>query len=360
MASGRAARKPRNACWTGAPDRRRRPGDDTHRVGVQRRRHLGRPADVLAADRHRLGRAQPEQVVSGAADQRPAAQTVVDELAVAAPSRARPPPATPPSLPFTRSAGGSDLVGDRDLGHLEDVAVARRSRPRGSVQRGQAGDTDRGVGDAGPPRPAHRVADDDRRPRRRAARAARRAGVRPTASGSTGSSAISLRATLDASTPAAARTRPCRVSTMRSVAAARPPRAPSRPRSRPAAPPRASGSAVSSTTSRPSAFDTTLDVTTSTSPSRHVGRVRGDHRGQVVARTHLADADDGQDLDARRARGRPASSTPAPTRRAPSPAVASSSVMSSGTGRTSTPGTSAVSAVVDEPTVEQAAVARAP
>ena len=124
IASGRAARKPRKRLadrGLGVIGRRDR-GDDGERVGVQRRRDLGGPADVLAPDGHRLGGAQPEQVVGRAADQGPAAQTVVVELAVAG-QAADDRHGHAAELALDEIAGRGDLVGDRDLGDLEDVAV---------------------------------------------------------------------------------------------------------------------------------------------------------------------------------------------------------------------------------------------
>ena len=90
-------------------------------------------------------------------------------------------------------------------------------------------------------------------------------------SGSAGSSAISSRATLEASTPAPAMTTPCRLATIRSS----PRRATTRTVSSSIAfcrrASRAIGSSPPTATNRPSALETILDVTTTTSPSASHG-----------------------------------------------------------------------------------------
>ena len=134
IASGRAARKPRNACRSAASAVASGCSAviDLDRVGVQRRGDLGRPADVLAADRDRLGGAEPEQVLVRAADQGAAAEPVVVELAVAreaAHDRDR----NAAELALHQIAGRGDLVGDRDLGDLAGRCRSESVRPRGSV-----------------------------------------------------------------------------------------------------------------------------------------------------------------------------------------------------------------------------------
>ena len=177
----------------------------------------------------------------------------------------------PVSLPLTRSAAAASLVGDRDLGHLQLVAVGVDAAT-GVEDRADAGDADRVVGDAGPPRPAHRVADDDADRDTELLVAARRAAAGPIGPGRRGSSASSLRATFDASTPAAASTSPCRVCTIRSGPRGRP-RAPSRRRSPPAGRPRARrGRRNRGGSAGPRSSRSTFDVTTRTSPSSS-GRV---------------------------------------------------------------------------------------
>ena len=65
----------------------------------------------------------------------------------------------PPSLPLTRSAAAA--ISSATATWVTSRTLPYASvRPRGSVTRGQPGDADRGVGDAGAPRPSHRVADD--------------------------------------------------------------------------------------------------------------------------------------------------------------------------------------------------------
>ena len=108
MASGRAARKPRKLCLSAASWSLAGANAATTSTASPCRAgatSVG-PADVLTPDSHRLGGAEPEQVVLRAADQRTAAQSVVVELAVV------PKPRTiatgiPPSLPFTRSAAAA-------------------------------------------------------------------------------------------------------------------------------------------------------------------------------------------------------------------------------------------------------------
>ena len=158
------------------------------------------------------------------------------------------------------------------------------------------------------------------------------------ASGSSGSSASSSRATFDASTPAAAITRPCRVCTMRRS----PRRATTRTVSASIAACRAAsrrcGSAVPSCTSRSSALETILEVTTTTSPSCSV----------VCAAIRAARSSPGRTspmpvTGTISTRGTAWSSLTATRPRAPHrtiAAVASSSVISNGTASTRTPGTS--------------------
>ena len=223
------------------------------------------------------------------------------------------------------------------------------------------GDPDRGVGDAGPPRSAHRVTDDDARPRPRAGRAAAGAAARRTASGSSGSRASSLRRDVRLVDPGGGQHQPV---PGLDDAAGRPRRATTRTVSASMAScraaSRASGSAVSRTISRPSTFDTALEVTTRTSPSCSGG-----------ACSAMAAA-----------RSSPGRSSPMPVtgRISIRCAAWSAGVTASPVGQlqrgahhgrggvvvghhqrdrtTSTPGTSAAVGVVDEPAVEQAAVGR--
>ena len=91
------------------------------------------------------------------------------------------------------------------------------------------------------------------------------------ASGSTGSSASSLRATFEMSTPAAASTSPSRFWTIRRSPRVATTRTDSSSTASRRACSRRSASAVGNVISLPSIFDTTLEVTTSTSPSCNWG-----------------------------------------------------------------------------------------
>ena len=103
---------------------------------------------------------------------------------------------------------------------------------------------------------------------------------RAESSGSAGSSATVPGAVLESSTPAAASTRPCWVSTMR----AGPRRATTRTVSASIALSR------SARMTRPSALLTILEVITTMSPSARSGAASGDQAGQIVARADFGDA----------------------------------------------------------------------
>ena len=154
------------------------------------------------------------------------------------------------------------------------------------AQRRDPGDPERDVGRSLPPGSAERVADDDAgRDARQLARAARGA-PRPRRRGRAGAgSACPGPLAFDASTPAEAHTKPCRVRAITSGGRERTTSADSRritstwrgsPSSPASSTARGDGSTSSSRTTRPSTFDTAFCATTTTSPaSRPPTRVAG-------------------------------------------------------------------------------------
>ena len=209
-----------------------------------------------APRRHHLAGAEPEHVLGRRPHQGRRARAVLAG-GPAAPARARRRTAGRPSLPLTRSAADGHLVGDRGDGHRRAVAVP--------VVAGRAGRR-------AAARPATPIAWSvcpvrQGRPMVSVTTTAtstpgqleqpRRAGRAPTRRGRPGSSSTVPGSVPLASTPAAASTSPCRVSTIR----VGPRRATTRTVSAVIA------SSRSIRTARPSALDTTFEVTTTTSPS---------------------------------------------------------------------------------------------
>ena len=125
------------------------------RPGIDRL--AGERPDGPAGQRHVRG-PEPEHVLIGRPDQRPRARAVLlgDELGQPAHDRDR----DTPRLALHQVRGRGDLVGDGGHGDLQDVAE-RVGLAAVIPQRDDARGADGVVGLSGPPRPAHRVGDDD-------------------------------------------------------------------------------------------------------------------------------------------------------------------------------------------------------
>ena len=117
-------------------------------------------------------------------------------------------------LALDQLGGGRDLVGDGGDRHVEPVAV-RVQLTAQVLERSEAGDADRLVDEPVAPRPAQGVADHDGHVDAEYVRPARRAARAPTRRGRGAAGRTVPGSVLLASTPAAASTSPCRVSTMR-------------------------------------------------------------------------------------------------------------------------------------------------
>ncbi len=312
-------------------------GHDLHGVGVQWRCDIGGPADVLAADGHRLDRAEAEQIVLRAADQRAAAQAVVVELAVAC-EAAHDRDRDAAELALHQIARGGELVRDRDLRDVEDVAVHVAATARVG-DGGESGDPDRGVGDSGAPRPSHRVADHDtdidaepvgkRLAQQLRGRVRIHRQERDLVAGDVGQ--VDAGAGQDQPVPGLD---DAQLTARRHHASGL---GVDRPLPRVLA-----GVLVSRVENDQPALGLRHDLR---GDHKDVAvlerrRVLRDHLGQVVAGPQLADAENRQDLQTRRGVIAHATSSSAVRTIA---AVASSSVMSSGIARTATPGTDAVS-----------------
>ena len=271
---------------------------------------------------------------------------------------------TPPSLPLTRSAARGELVGHRDLGDEQLVALRVDLAARSGAATRDARRADRDVGLPDPPGAAHRVGDDDgdvhaERPAQRGAQRGRRWRRGRRAAG---------RARRPRRWRRRRPRRParCRACPRRSACGrgGRPPARSRRRRARGAAASRSSGSAGAR-------HEPALDLGDHLGRDDHdvavgqPGRGGGDRAGEVVAGAELGQArhraaramapgaawSHGGD----RLRHRPTSRAARAIA-----AVAATSVISSGTARTSTPGTSAASPVCTSQPSSRPPSARAP
>ena len=208
---------------------------------------------------------------------------------------------------------------------------------------------------------AHRVGDDDRHVDPGEGRAAGTAARGPTRPGRRAAAAPCPCSVPLASTPAAASTRPCRVSTIR----VGPRRATTRTVSAVIA------SSRSTRTARPSALDTTFDVTTTTSPSASAKSSAASAAVSNVARSSPAATSgtpsgaqtSSEPLTATRAGRAPRLRAPGPSAPWPRPTVdvghqqRYGAAGDAGAPRPTRPASASV--CVDQPAVEQAAVAPA-
>ena len=126
-----------------------------HRLVAEPAHRSAQQLRLLPAHFQRFGGAEPEQVFLAGSQQLPSRRAVVDDVQPAHHGDRQ-----GGQLALDQIGGRGDLVGHRNLGHHQLVAV-RIDGTRIAVQHSQTGGTDGGVDLAVAPGPAHGVGDDD-------------------------------------------------------------------------------------------------------------------------------------------------------------------------------------------------------